>query len=157
MKSSNQKPLTISTAESCTGGNITRLITSVPGSSAYFKGAVTAYANEVKINVLQVSAKDIETQGAVSQTVVEQMAQGVRRLMNTDIAVATSGIMGPDGGTAEKPVGTVWIAVCSAEKTISRKYHFAFDRAQNIEQASHTALQMMQELQLPNLPPAIFN
>ena len=139
--------MTVATAESCTGGNIARLMTSVPGSSAYFKGAVVAYANEVKTNVLQVSAKDIETQGAVSQTVVEQMAQGVRNLMNTDIAVATSGIMGPDGGTAKKPVGTVWIAVCSAEKTISRKYHFDYDRVQNIEHASQTALQMLRELQ----------
>jgi nicotinamide-nucleotide amidase len=150
MKSLNnflkEKNLTISTAESCTGGNIARLITSVSGSSAYFKGSVVAYANEVKINLLKVSAEDIEKYGAVSQTVVEQMAQGVRRLMNTDISIATSGIMGPDGGTAEKPVGTVWIAVCSAEKIISRKYNFAHDRAQNIEQASQTALQMVQEL-----------
>ena len=147
MKFLKEKNLTISTAESCTGGNIARLITSVAGSSVYFKGAVVAYANEVKINLLHVSAEDIEKYGTVSQAVVEQMAQGVRRLLNTDIAVATSGIMGPDGGTAEKPVGTTWIAVCSAEKTISRKYHFTRDRAQNIEQASQTALQMVQELQ----------
>lgn len=141
-----EKGKTIATAESCTGGNIAHMITAVSGSSRYFKGSVVAYSNEIKENVLQVSAPDIAEQGAVSQTVVEQMADGVRKLMNTDIAIATSGIMGPDGGTDDKPVGTVWIAVSSAEKIISRKYSFGYKREQNIERTSQAALLMVKEV-----------
>lgn len=136
----------IATAESCTGGNVARLITSVPGSSRYFKGSVVAYSNEVKEQVLGVSAESIESNGAVSQEVVEQMAVGVRRLLQTDVAVATSGIMGPDGGTEEKPVGTVWIAACSSEKVISRKFNFDNRRQQNIDRASQAALLLVREL-----------
>ena len=102
-----QAKMTISTAESCTGGNIARKLTSVAGSSDYFVGSVTAYQNEMKEKLLHVSAGDLRDYGAVSQQVVEQMAKGVRMLMSTDIAVATSGIAGPAGGTEEKPVGTV--------------------------------------------------
>ena len=141
-----ERNLSISTAESCTGGNIAHLMTTIPGSSAYFKGSIVAYANEVKINTLGVSAEDIEQHGAVSCTVVEQMAQGVRRLTKTNISIATSGIMGPDGGTKEKPVGTVWIAVSSAEKTICRKFHFSSQREQNIERATQAAFLMTREL-----------
>lgn len=140
------KNFTISTAESCTGGNIAHLITSVPGSSDYFKGSVVSYANEVKINVLSVSFEDIEKHGAVSQTVVEQMAQGVRQLTKTDISIATSGIMGPNGGTDEKPVGTVWIAVCSESQVISRQFRFSYQREQNIERTTQTAMLMVREL-----------
>ncbi len=138
--------LTIATAESCTGGHIAHLITSVPGSSDYFKGSVVSYANEVKTSVLGVSPNDLEREGAVSRPVVEQMARGVRRLMNADWALATSGIMGPGGGTAEKPVGTVWVAVCSKDKLISRVYHINHEREQNIERASQTAMLMLREL-----------
>ena len=141
-----ERKLSISTAESCTGGNIAHLITSIAGSSDYFKGSVVSYANEIKINVLGVSCEDIETLGAVSQAVVEQMAQGVRRLTKTDIAIATSGIMGPDGGTDEKPVGTVWVAVCSAEKTISRLFCFSYQREQNIERTTQAAMLMVREV-----------
>ncbi|MDR0811716.1 MAG: competence/damage-inducible protein A [Paludibacter sp.] len=135
--------LTVATAESCTGGNIAHLLTSVAGSSAYFKGAVVAYANDVKINVLGVSAKDLEQYGAVSIQVAEQMAQNVRKLLNADIGVATTGIAGPDGGTAAKPAGTVWIALATEKQTISQKYQFYYKRKQNIERASQTALMML--------------
>lgn len=139
---------TLSTAESCTGGNIAHLITSVAGSSRYFKGSVVSYSNEVKAEVLHVNAGNIEKYGAVSKAVVEQMATGVRLLTGTDIAVATSGIMGPDGGTAEKPVGTVWIAVCTAEQMLSREYKFQYKREQNIERASQAAMLMVREILL---------
>lgn len=137
---------TVTTAESCTGGNIAHRITSIAGSSAYFKGTVVAYANEVKTNVLQVSMDDLDRVGAVSQTVVEQMAQGVRRLLKSDLAIATSGIAGPTGGTPEKPVGTVWIAVCSADAVISREFHFGKLREQTIERATQAALILLKEL-----------
>lgn len=138
-----KKGVTIATAESCTGGEIAHLITSVSGSSDYFKGSVVAYANEVKVNVLGVDAADIEREGAVSETVVLQMAQGVKRLMNTDYAVSTSGVAGPDGGTDEKPVGTVWIGVATPEKTFARKYVFSFTRERNIAKAAAKALELL--------------
>ena len=137
---------TMATAESCTGGNVAHTITRQVGSSAYFKGSVVAYANEVKISLLGVSSSDIEKYGAVSQQVVEQMAIGVRETLKTDYAVATSGIAGPDGGTAEKPVGTVWIAVSSAEKTISCEFRFGAQRIQNIDRSTQTALHMLLSL-----------
>ena len=136
----------VASAESCTGGNIAHLITGISGSSAYFKGSVVAYANDIKTNVLGVSQFDIDRFGAVSQSVVEQMAQGVRTLMQSDVAIATSGIAGPTGGTADKPVGTVWVAVCSAEKMISREFHFGSLREQNIERATQAAMLMVREL-----------
>lgn len=136
----------VATAESCTGGHIAHLFTSIPGSSAFFKGSVIAYSNEVKIRVLNVQAADLKSQGAVSQAVVEQMARGVCALLNADVAVATSGVAGPTGGSAGKPVGTVWIAVCSGEKVISRKYLFGSLRDQNIVRASQAALLMLKEI-----------
>ncbi len=138
-----KKKVTLATAESCTGGEIARMITSVPGSSAYFKGAVVAYDNEVKINVLNVNAGDISREGAVSETVVLQMAEGVRKLLSTDYAVATSGVAGPDGGTPERPVGTVWIGVATPEKTFARKFVFSFTRERNIAKAAAKALEMV--------------
>lgn len=140
-----RKQISVVTAESCTGGYIAHLITSVPGSSAYFKGSVVAYANEVKEDVLGVRATDIKEWGAVSETVVCQMAEGVRQLMQADYAVATSGVAGPDGGTAEKPVGTVWIAVATPQKTIARKFIFSFTRERNIAKAAVKALEMLME------------
>jgi len=136
----------VATAESCTGGNIAHLFTSIPGSSEFFKGSVVAYANEVKANVLQVSADTLESQGAVSRAVVEQMAEGVRLLLKSDFAVATSGIAGPTGGTAEKPVGTIWMAACSADKMLSREFHFGTLREQNIQRATQAALLLLKEL-----------
>lgn len=137
------KGVTISTAESCTGGYIAHLITSVAGSSAYFKGSVVSYADEVKIKVLGVNPADIEARGVVSETVVIQMAEGVRKLLGTDYAVSTSGIAGPDGGTSEKPVGTVWIGVATPDKTFARKFVFSFTRERNITKAAAKALELV--------------
>lgn len=137
------KGMTISTAESCTGGYIAHLITSVAGSSAYFKGSVVSYADEVKIKVLGVNPSDIEARGVVSETVVIQMAEGVRKLLGTDYAVSTSGIAGPDGGTPEKPVGTVWIGVATPDKTFARKFVFSFTRERNIAKAAAKALELV--------------
>lgn len=134
---------TMASAESCTGGFIAHSITSVPGSSNWYKGSVIAYSNEVKEKVLKVCEADIETYGAVSQQVVEQMAEGVRKLLKTDYAVATSGIAGPDGGSEEKPVGTVWIAVAGHEKVVSKRYNFGNNRERNIIRSSQSALDML--------------
>ncbi|MFN8254844.1 MAG: competence/damage-inducible protein A [Bacteroidales bacterium] len=139
---------TLSTAESCTGGNIARLITSIPGSSEYFKGSVVAYSNEVKSNILNVSPLIIKEYGAVSEDVVKQMAIGVRNLLGTDFSIATSGVAGPDGGTPEKPVGTVWIAVSGKEKTIAKKFLFANDREINISRSSYAALDYFRRFML---------
>lgn len=134
---------TVATAESCTGGKVASLITSVSGSSEYYKGSVVSYCNEVKADVLGVSRADLEKYGAVSSTVAEQMAMGVRRLLKTDYAVATTGIAGPTGGSDEKPVGTVWIAVATPTKVVSRKYVFGKDRSINIERFAASALSML--------------
>ncbi len=134
---------TVATAESCTGGKVASLITSVSGSSEYYKGSVVSYCNEVKADVLGVSRADLEKYGAVSSTVAEQMASGVRRLLKTDYAVATTGIAGPTGGSEEKPVGTVWIAVATPTKVVSRKYVFGKDRSINIERFAASALSML--------------
>ena len=134
---------TVATAESCTGGKVASLITSVSGSSEYYKGSVVSYCNEVKADVLGVSRADLEKYGAVSSTVAEQMASGVRRLLKTDYAVATTGIAGPTGGSDEKPVGTVWIAVATPTRVVSRKYVFGKDRSINIERFAASALSML--------------
>jgi len=141
-----EKEASISSAESCTGGNIARLITSIPGSSAYFKGSVIAYSNEIKERILNVNADDILKYGAVSEQVVEQMASGVKKLLNTDYAIATSGIAGPDGGTEEKPVGTVWIAVAGPNGVYSKKFVFSHDRDINIRRSTSMALDYMRRL-----------
>jgi nicotinamide-nucleotide amidase len=140
------KGLMVATAESCTGGNVAHQFTLIPGSSEFFKGSVVAYSNEIKTTILQVSADDLEKQGAVSQTVVEQMAINVRKLLRSDISVATSGIAGPTGGTDEKPVGTVWISVSSADNTLSREFRFGALREQNIIRATQAALLMLKEI-----------
>lgn len=134
---------TIAVAESCTGGNIARMITSVPGSSAYFKGGVIAYDNDVKIHLLGVDKTIIEKQGAVSKPVVIQMAEAIKNRLNADYAIATSGIAGPAGGTMEKPVGTVWIAVASEEITKASVFSFGSFRETNIIKASVAALNML--------------
>jgi nicotinamide-nucleotide amidase len=137
---------TLSTAESCTGGYIAHLITSIPGSSAYFKGSVVSYANETKKNVLHVNENTLVGNGAVSEETVVEMVQGVLALLNTDYAIATSGIMGPDGGLPEKPVGTVWIAAGSAGKIVSQKFYFRFGRMRNIELSAINALNMLRKI-----------
>lgn len=134
---------TLSTAESCTGGMISSLITSVPGSSEYFLGSVTSYANSVKENVLGVPSKIIEEYGAVSSECVSAMAEGVRRLTGSDYSVATSGIAGPGGGSDQKPVGTVWIGVSSHMRTETFSLRFNSDRKRNIERFSSSALHIL--------------
>jgi nicotinamide-nucleotide amidase len=134
---------TVGVAESCTGGNIGRMITSVPGSSDYFKGGIIAYDNDVKTDLLGVNRKILEKHGAVSKQVVLQMADGVRRLLHTGYAIAVSGIAGPAGGTAEKPVGTVWIAVDGEDKADASSFNFGSLRETNIIRASVAALNML--------------
>jgi len=140
LKSKNK---TISTAESCTGGNIAHLLTSIAGSSAVYKGSIVSYANEAKENLLTVKNETLKQFGAVSEQTVHEMVQGALQQLNTDYAIATSGIMGPGGGTAEKPVGTIWIAVANKEKIKTSKQFFRFDRERNIELTTHTALTML--------------
>ncbi|HXB12467.1 MAG TPA: competence/damage-inducible protein A [Bacteroidia bacterium] len=140
-----QKKKTVSTAESCTGGYMAHMITSISGSSEYFKGSVISYADEVKINVLGVKAETIEKHGAVSQETVEQMAANVRKKLNTDYSIAVSGIAGPSGGTPEKPVGTVWIAIATPDKVISKKFLFGDNRGRNIHLSAITGLNMLRK------------
>lgn len=143
--------LTVAAAESCTGGKISELITSVSGSSDYFKGSVIAYSNEIKIRLLGVSENDIANYGAVSEEVVKAMAENTMNLYNTDFAVATSGIAGPSGGTEQKPVGTTWIAVASKNETIARRFSFGEHRGRNIQKASVTALNMLRKHVILNI------
>lgn len=138
-----ERELTVSSAESCTGGNIAHTIVKRPGSSAYFLGSVVSYSNDVKANVLGVSRSSIDRYGAVSREVVEQMVTGVAALMKTDCAIATSGIAGPEGGTKFKPVGTVWIAVKINERVVSECIHFAGDRDTVIDSATNHAIVML--------------
>ncbi|MBS1609705.1 MAG: CinA family nicotinamide mononucleotide deamidase-related protein [Bacteroidetes bacterium] len=140
----------MATAESCTGGNIAHLITTIPGSSQYFKGTVVSYANEAKENVLHVNHDTLTSAGAVSEETVREMVKGVLKTMNTDYALATSGIMGPDGGSEEKPVGTVWIAAGNNQKTETLKLNLRFDRLRNIEQTSLTALNFLRKFIINN-------
>jgi nicotinamide-nucleotide amidase len=134
---------TVSTAESCTGGYVAHLITSIPGSSAYFHGSVIAYDNEMKKKMLAVDPAVLSAHGAVSEETVKAMVKGAVRNMETDFAVATSGIMGPGGGSEEKPVGTVWIAAGDAHEIITRKLWFRFDRQRNIEMTSINVLNLL--------------
>ena len=132
--------LTIATAESCTGGKLASLLNKHVGSSAFYLGSVVAYDNRVKEQVLGVSAEDLKTHGAVSEEVVKQMANGVRNLLRTDFAIATSGIAGPDGGTPEKPVGTVWIGWATPEGTFAECFHLGKLREQITDRACQKAL-----------------
>ena len=140
-----EKGETLCTAESCTGGMIAHQITTVPGSSDYFIGSVIAYSNRIKEKELGVNSTTIEKEGAVSRQVVEQMAQGVRERFGAGYSIATSGIAGPAGGTTEKPVGTVWIAVAGKKGTYSRKYIFGNDRLRNIKRSTLTALNLLRQ------------
>lgn len=138
-----EKGKTIATAESCTGGYIASLITQMPGASEYYKGSVVSYDNSIKQNVLHVHSETLETYGAVSEETVREMVQGVLYLMQTDYAVAVSGIMGPDGGSDEKPVGTVWVAVGNNEHIVTSKFQFRFQRQKNIELTALNALNLL--------------
>ena len=142
----------LAVAESCTGGYISHFITSVSGSSAYYNGSVTSYSNEIKEKLLGVSRENLEKYGAVSEQVAREMVEGVKRVMKADYAVATTGIAGPTGGTEEKPVGTVWIAVSGPEKTLVKKYIFIGDqRDRNIVRSGQTALQLLRRMVLGEL------
>lgn len=140
LKNNNKK---LALAESCTGGNIAHLITLNPGSSAYYVGGVVAYSNEIKNKVLHVPEETLKAHGAVSQDTVEEMAKNVAMLMNADYGLSVSGIAGPDGGSEEKPVGTVWIAVYNGKNVVSKKFLFGDNRERNITRASLTALNML--------------
>lgn len=137
---------TLATAESCTGGYIAHLITSIPGSSAYYEGSLVAYSYRAKEKLLHVQEQTLIDQGAVSEEVVRQMVSGTLEKLHTDYVIAVSGIMGPDGGTKDKPVGTVWIAVGSREKTIAKMHFFRFDRQRNIQLTAAAALNMLRSL-----------
>ncbi len=141
-----EKGKTLATAESCTGGNIARLITEIPGSSKMFQGAVVAYANEVKMHVLGVQEETLIAHGAVSEETVIQMAKGVQQKLNVDYAIATSGIAGPNGGSAEKPVGTVWVAIAGPNEVKTKLFHFHHDRLINIERTTAQALLLLWNL-----------
>ena len=139
----NERKQTLSLAESCTGGYISHLITKVPGSSAYYLGSIISYAYEIKDEFLGVDPKLFDTVGAVSEEVVTKMAQSIREKFRTDYSLACSGIAGPDGGTNEKPVGTVWIAVASKHGVTAKKYLFGNHRLRTIERTGLTALMML--------------
>lgn len=141
-----RKNLTVSTAESCTGGSIAARLTSIAGSSEYFNGGVVAYANEVKTGLLDVSAQTLERYGAVSEETVIEMVKGAMKALKTDCAVATSGIAGPGGGTPEKPVGTVWIAAGYKNEIMTFRQETDWGRAMNIEKAGDNALLLLCEL-----------
>ncbi|MCD4745410.1 MAG: nicotinamide-nucleotide amidohydrolase family protein, partial [Bacteroidales bacterium] len=140
-----EKNKSLSTAESCTGGYIAHLITSIPGSSYYYKGSVIAYSNEIKKDVLGVKNNSLIKYGAVSEQVVTEMVTGIKRKFNTDFAIATSGIAGPDGGTIEKPVGTIWIAVATPEKLIAKKFLFGEHRQRNIRKTALSAMNLLRK------------
>ena len=138
----NQK---LSTAESCTGGFIAHLITSIPGSSAYFEGSIVSYSYEAKENLLHVKNKTLIDDGAVSEAVVIEMAKGLLAQLKTDYAIAVSGIMGPDGGTHDKPSGMVWVAVVNNSAILTQKFQFRFDRMKNIQLTAVNALNLLRK------------
>ena len=138
-----QKGKTVATAESCTGGYIAHLLSIHPGSSGFFTGSVISYDNLVKERMLDVTHETLMTVGAVSEETVTQMAKSVLKIMKTDYSIAVSGIMGPDGATAEKPVGMVWIAVANKEKVVAKLFNFRFNRRRNIELTATNALNLL--------------
>ncbi len=137
---------TLSTAESCTAGNLAAAITAVPGSSHYYKGGVVAYANQVKENLLHVNTETIESCGVVSEETVIEMVKGAIETLNTDYAIATSGVAGPGGGTTEIPVGTIWLAAGSRNKIVTMKLDDDQGREQNISKATCSALYLLRDL-----------
>lgn len=137
--------LTLCVAESCTGGAISRMITHVPGCSAYYKGGVVAYSYGMKENALEVNNETLMKHGAVSELTVREMAEGAKKIMKADCSLATSGIAGPEGGTPEKPVGMVWIAISTPKRTVTKKFMFGKSREGNIEQSSIAALNFLRK------------
>ena len=139
------KGLKISTAESCTAGYIAHMLTTQPGSSAYFIGSIIAYMNAIKMEQLGVESTILELHGAVSEQTVLQMAQGVKEKLNTEVSIAISGIAGPDGGTEAKPVGLVWIAISTPDQTFAKKFNFTKDRMLNIKFSATAALTLLRQ------------
>ena len=137
--------LTIAVAESCTGGLIAHRLTNVPGSSAYFVGGVVAYANEIKEQVLGVSGETLAAHGAISEETVREMARGVRRLLGTDLAISATGIAGPTGGTPQKPVGLVYVALAASDQELGERHLWRGDRLENKRQTSEAALEMLRQ------------
>jgi len=140
-----EKGSTLTTAESCTGGYIAHLVTSIPGSSAWYKGSIIAYSNEIKMKELGVSEKALLESGAVSEEVVKQMAMNVRVRLGSDYSIAVSGIAGPDGGTKDKPVGLAWIAIAGPSGVQANKYLFGDNRERNIRRAALQALNLLRK------------
>lgn len=134
------KKATISTAESCTGGNIAHQITLISGSSDYFRGGIVSYCNEIKESVLGVSHATLEKYSAVSEQTAKEMAENVRKKFHTDYGISTTGIAGPGGGNKENPVGTIWIGISSEKGTSAKKYTFGTEREENIKAATKTAI-----------------
>ena len=141
-----KKQLTMATAESCTGGGIAALVTSVSGSSSYFNGGIVAYQNEVKEQILHVRPETIEKYNVVSAQTVEEMARGAMKALHADCAVATSGIAGPTGGDEERPVGTIWIAAALGDKVVTMKQEGDHGRPENIGRAIKNALSLLAKL-----------
>ncbi|MBN1762593.1 MAG: CinA family protein [Methanomicrobia archaeon] len=138
-----KRGFTLATAESCTGGLVGHRITNVSGSSDYYKGGITAYANDVKIEILHVAREIVEEKGAVSAECAEAMANGVRTILDSDIGISTTGIAGPRGGTPEKPVGLVYIAVATKDYLYHEKHIFHGDREGNKREAADAALELL--------------
>ncbi|MGI6815690.1 CinA family protein [Bacteroides sp. KG123] len=137
------KNLSLSTAESCTGGGVAALITSVPGSSEYFSGSIVAYSNEVKISLLHVCPETLEKYGAVSKETVTEMVKGAMKTLKTDCAVATSGIAGPGGGTIAKPMGTIWLAAAYKNEIATMKQEGDSGRTANVQKAIQNVLLLL--------------
>lgn len=140
------KKLSLSTAESCTGGGVAAAITSVAGSSEYFMGGIVAYSNDVKISLLHVSSETLEKYGAVSRETVMEMAAGAMNTLKTDCAIATSGIAGPGGGSLEKPVGTIWVAVAYKNEIVTVMQTGDNGRAKNVQNAIQNAMDLLIEI-----------
>ncbi len=138
-----EKNLTISCAESCTGGLLTSKLTDVAGSSAYVQGGIVSYSNEIKNSILKVKAETLKEFGAVSEQTARQMSSNVRELFKTDIGVGVTGIAGPDGGSIEKPVGTVYISVSDSDKTFVKKFNFSGSRIEIKNQTCNAAMSMI--------------
>ncbi|MCC7358820.1 MAG: CinA family protein [Anaerolineales bacterium] len=138
-----QQKLTIATAESCTGGLVCHRLTNVPGCSAYVLGGIVSYANEVKEHVLGVEHATLSAQGAVSEAVARQMAQGARRVLGADVAVAITGIAGPGGGSADKPVGLTWLALAAPDAETAEWHVWPGDREANKAQSAEAALALV--------------
>jgi nicotinamide-nucleotide amidase len=140
-----KRKMTVSSAESCTGGYIAYVFTTIPGSSEYYMGSVVAYQNKIKSDILNVKSETLEKYGAVSEQTVKEMAEGVRKKFGTDIGVSSSGIAGPSGGTEEKPVGTVWIALAGKEETITKKLMLGNDRDINVKRTTTAVFNLIRQ------------